>query len=237
MSRLMQPLGLRITSNQARTVLTNQWVKSHAHLQQQQIRCKVSSRQTGGGKSKAGGKPNENRSAQTKGYLKKPKSASGNSADGKTDRFETFRQMLYEKDADTADQARLERLHQIVPEYQVHETIDRAWKLNERHQREQQDEALEKQYQSMNKALEELRITDIHLYLKVIKDENGSINRLQNIVQSNSSHSSSSTHINLNATGKLAGLFPRQIKLPVESLPKSDKVWDHDWKNPTDPSY
>jgi hypothetical protein len=93
MSRLMQPLGLRITSNQARAVLTNQWVKSHAHLQQQQIRCKVSSRQTGGGKSKAGGKPNENRSAQTKGYLKKPKSASGNSADGKTDRFETFRQV------------------------------------------------------------------------------------------------------------------------------------------------
>ncbi|KAH9460074.1 hypothetical protein MJO29_004028 [Puccinia striiformis f. sp. tritici] len=200
---------------------------SNRTLNLDQIRFKTSSRQTGGGKTK--GKTSENRTAQAKGYLKKANGASSG-MDGKTDRFEVIRQMLYEGDAKMDDSARLARLQKAVPEFGMHETIDRAWKLNERHLREKHEEELEKQYQSMNKALEELRTTDIKLYLKVIKDENGSIQRLQNIVQINPSN-----QINLNSTGKLFGLFPRQIKLPTESLPNPDKVWDHDWKNPTNP--
>ncbi|KAA1134847.1 hypothetical protein PGTUg99_003987 [Puccinia graminis f. sp. tritici] len=190
-----------------------------------QIRCKVASRQTGGGKSKSG-KPSENRSAQTKGYLKKSKDGNSNT-DGKSDRYDVIRQMLYEQDPKMDESTRLARLQKLVPEFEIHETIDRAWKLNERHQREAQEKALERQYQSMNNALEELRLADLKLYLRVIKDENGSIHRLQNIVQSPNL---------LNSSGKLAGLFPRQLKLPVESLPNPEKVWDHDWKNPTDPS-
>ncbi|WAR53990.1 hypothetical protein PtB15_3B500 [Puccinia triticina] len=234
MSRLVQFTSnqLRIKSSAGRTlfnVLLSHPNEFNRTSTINQIRTKVSSRQTGGGKSKAG-KPSENRSAQTKGYLKKSKDANSNT-DGKSDHYEVIRQMMYEQDPKMDDSARLARLQKAVPEFEIHETIDRAWKLNERHQREKQAEELEKQYQSMNNALEELRLTDLKLYLKVIKDENGSTHRLQNIVQT-----SQKDQINLNSTGKLTGLFPRQLKLPVESLPNPDKVWDHDWKNPTDPS-
>lgn len=194
----------------------------------QQIRFKSSTRQTGGGKS-ASGKSSENRSAQTKGYLKKSKAGSS-SSDGNSDRYDVIRQILYGEDEKMTDSARLSRLIETVPDYQIHETIDRAWKLHERHQRVKQQEQLEKQYLSMNNALEQLRLADLKLYLNVVKDENGSIHRLQNIVQKNPHE-----NININSTGKLIGLFPRQIRLPTESLPSSDKVWDHDWKNPVDP--
>ncbi|KNZ57736.1 uncharacterized protein VP01_2087g10 [Puccinia sorghi] len=231
MARLLNALRTQLTAptSQLRPVLAT---RHHPH-DLEQIRFKVSSRQTGGAKSKAG-KSSENRAAQTKGYLKKPKSAGSSTAEGKSDRYEAFREMLYGLESGMDESARLARLEKAVPSYEMHETIDRAWKLNERHRREEQEQALERQYLSMNKALEELRLSDIHLYLKVIKDNNGSIHRLQNILQPSSINGVSK--ININSTGKLHGLFPRQLKLPVESLPNPDKVWDHDWINPIDPS-
>jgi len=242
MTRLLHALRTRLTgctTSQTRPVMApgDHWTtRAPHHGHPDQIRFKVSSRQTGGAKPKAG-KPTENRAAQTKGYLKKPKAAAagGSPTDGKSDRYEAFRQMLYGLEPGMDDSARLARLEKAVPSYEMHETIDRAWKLKERHRREEQEDALERQYRSMNKALEELRTSHIHLYLKVIKDNNGSIHRLQNIIQPSASINGAS-NININSTGKLHGLFPRQLKLPVESLPAPDKVWDHEWINPIDPS-
>ncbi|MBW0467519.1 hypothetical protein O181_007234 [Austropuccinia psidii MF-1] len=192
-----------------------------------QVRLKVSSRQTGG-KSKSGS-GNENRSAQSKGYLKKGKdSRSGaNGADGKTDRFEVIRQMLYDHDPKNTDTERLARLQKLIPDFEMHETIHRAWQLHQRHQRERKSAQLERQYRAMTHALEELRLADRRLYVDIIKNEHGAMHRLQNIVQPKLE--------GLNSTGKLVGLFPRQMKVPSESLPSPGKVWDHDWKNPMDP--
>ncbi|KAG0140744.1 hypothetical protein CROQUDRAFT_52774 [Cronartium quercuum f. sp. fusiforme G11] len=187
-----------------------------------QRRGKASTKQT---KSSKPVKASENRSAQSKGYLKKSGAGRPVATSSGSDRTETIRKMLYEQ-AEDPDR-RIERLEAVVPSPDVHETIHRAWQLRLRRKRENMESRLEAQYISMDRALEALRTTDVSLYLRTLKDSDGNMARLENV--------GARTLGTLNATGKLPGLFPRQMRIPTETEPVNGKVWEHEWKNPIDP--
>lgn len=133
--------------------------------------------------------------------------------------------MLYEQEDETID--RVQRLSSVVPSLDVHETIHRAWQLRLRGNRERVSARLEAQYRSLDAALEALRTADVALYLRTLKDSDGGMARLENV--------GSRATGSLNATGKLPGLCPRQMRIPTETEPMAGKVWEHDWKNPVDP--
>ncbi|KAH9812221.1 hypothetical protein DFH28DRAFT_1062217 [Melampsora americana] len=185
-----------------------------------QVRSKATTKQT---KTSKPTKGSENRTAQSKGYLKKGGSKTTTSSG--PDRTDVIRKMLYEQKEEESE--RLKRLTSIVPTPEIHETIHRAWQIRLRERRERLSKRLSSQYESIDKSLEELRISNLTLYLKTIKDSDGGILKLEN--------TGSRTKEGLNGTGKLIGLFPRQMRIPTESSPLDGKVWDHDWKNPINP--
>ncbi|EGG06626.1 uncharacterized protein MELLADRAFT_106573 [Melampsora larici-populina 98AG31] len=184
-----------------------------------QVRTKATTKQT-----KTSAKGSENRTAQSKGYLKKGTGKTTTSSG--PDRTDVIRKMLYEQKEEESQ--RLERLSTIIPSPEIHETIHRAWQIRLRERREKVNQRLERQYRSIDQALEELRLADLSLYLKTLKDSDGNIARLENV-------GSRVKDLGVNATGKLPGLFPRQMRIPSESSPSHGKVWDHDWKNPMNP--
>lgn len=183
-----------------------------------QVRTKATTKQT-----KTSSKGSENRTAQSKGYLKK--GAGRTTTSSGPDRTDVIRKMLYEQKEEEGQ--RLKKLASVVPSPEIHETIHRAWQLRLRQNREKVASRLESQYASIDKALEELRIADVSLYLRTLKDSDGNMARLENV--------GSRATGGLNATGKLPGLFPRQMRIPSETSPADGKVWDHDWKNPMNP--
>ncbi|KAI8453321.1 hypothetical protein BY996DRAFT_6431558 [Phakopsora pachyrhizi] len=177
----------------------------------------------------------DNRSAQTKGYLtkKKQKAGSGHSPDGgKVDRYDVIRQTLYEKEPEDSERKRFKALRELIPDPEIHQTIHRAFQLLKRQRREELEIRLENQYQSIDRALEDLRIKHLELYLRTIRNQKGSPFRIQNVDQE---MSKTDDGIDRNRLGKLVGLFPRQIRIPTELTPQAGKVWDKDWKNPIDP--
>jgi large subunit ribosomal protein L40 len=110
-----------------------------------------------------------------------------------------------------------------IPSKQVHETVERAWLLYQRHQRWKREEELARKYECMKKAMDELEKIDPRLFREA--------NRLEDPRQ----RSVAQTEMAKNLRGvekkalesRLPGLFPRELRVPTDT-PARDG-WKYEW--------
>lgn len=121
-------------------------------------------------------------------------------------------------------------LHRSIPSVEAHETIERAWKLHERHQRESRLAELSALHNRMKEAVEALKETHGALFhwatvprdvrrvtkaeMEALKGTKGPVRRA--------------------LEAKIEGLFPREMRVPTET--PSLKGWNYDWTPPKAPS-
>jgi len=112
------------------------------------------------------------------------------------------------------------RLLRAIPSVQAHETIERAWRLHERHVRKARQAELERKYQCMWKAMEVLREIDPSLYAEANKQEDPRA-RSEAVAKLKGSDRKV-------AESRIRGLFPRELRIPTDTPPRDG--WNYDWK-------
>ena len=122
-------------------------------------------------------------------------------------------------DPEAATARRLEALQAVVPSLKAHETIERAWKLHQRREREEQSENLRIKYESMREALRELEKEDPRLFAAAVE---GKISPARNTRGTQGDLASKE--------GRIPGLFPRQMRIPTETI--GNFKWDESWQRP-----
>lgn len=124
----------------------------------------------------------------------------------------------------------LRALWKSIPTRQVHEIIERGYKLYLRHRRQQRQAEIERKFESMKRAMTELAQLDMRLAIEANRVEDPrQRTEEENKILSNargSERAVAEAWIN----GRIPGLFPRELKLPVDT--PSKEGWDHDWKPP-----
>lgn len=143
---------------------------------------------------------------------------------------ETLRKALYPPNVDNkpsptgAWRLDVARAIQIaIPSKQAHETIERAWLLHQRHQRWRREEELDRKYECMKKAMDELEKIDARLFSEA--------NRVEDPRQ----RGAAETKLAKTLRGvekkvlesRLPGLFPRELRVPTDT-PARDG-WKYDW--------
>jgi hypothetical protein len=110
-------------------------------------------------------------------------------------------------------------LKAAVPNLEVHDTIDRAWKLHQRKAREAHSANLKARYDSLQHAMLELQQASPRLFDAAAapadnvpsgtKAEEGKVASRQ---------------------GRIPGLFPRQLRVPTETVGKGafDEAWERE---------
>jgi large subunit ribosomal protein L40 len=104
-------------------------------------------------------------------------------------------------------------LQVAVPSKQVHETIERAWKLHVRHIRKRRDAELQRKFDCMKRAMEELWRIDKELYIDTNRPfdprerREGEMKWLQSLkVPQRRAYES-----------RVKGLFPRELRPPMDT--------------------
>ncbi|KAH8835677.1 hypothetical protein DL96DRAFT_1575177 [Flagelloscypha sp. PMI_526] len=111
-----------------------------------------------------------------------------------------------------------------IPSVQAHETIERAWKLHERHIRHQQDEETRRKFDCMRRAMEVLSEVDPHRYYEANKrDDPRARSPEEKVFMKNMRGNELRT-----AEARVRGLFPRELKAPADT-PSRDG-WNYEWK-------
>ncbi|KAI5998019.1 hypothetical protein EDD15DRAFT_2386797 [Pisolithus albus] len=90
------------------------------------------------------------------------------------------------------------------------ETIERAWKLYQRHLRKKRDAELERKFECMRKAVAELEDIDPTLFREANKTEDPRARKRRAI------------------ESRVRGLFPRELKVPTDTPSKDG--WQHEWR-------
>lgn len=117
-------------------------------------------------------------------------------------------------------------LHRAIPSVEAHETIERAWKLHQRHKREDQLAELSAMHARMQEAVEELKSVDDRLFhwATVPRDQRRLIKPEAEALRG----TKGSVRKALEA--RIEGLIPRELRVPTET--PSANGWDYDWKPP-----
>ena len=108
-----------------------------------------------------------------------------------------------------------------MPSLEAHETIERAWKLHERQQREAQQGALQAKFESLQAAMVELERASPRLY-----------DAAQRARPNVSSATQGKEGQQVSQAGRIPGLFPRQLRIPTETL--GSQTFDESWTRPVD---
>jgi len=125
-------------------------------------------------------------------------------------------------DPETSDARRLEAIKAAVPSLEAHDTIDRAWKLYQRRERESRAENLRIKYESMREALKELEEVSPRLFKAAVDQPK----------LSPAKETRGSAGTEASKQGRIPGLFPRQMRIPTETL--GNYRWDDQWKKPAE---
>lgn len=123
-----------------------------------------------------------------------------------------------------------DRLRQILPSEEAHETVERAWALYRRHERAARDRKLRAKYNAMVEACEELdKLTqngDRSVYDRAMVRMNHGV-AAQQIV---TAHMGQKKSLRSQwAEARPAGLVPREAWVPTETRGKG---WNYAWKRP-----
>lgn len=116
-------------------------------------------------------------------------------------------------------------LQRAVPSVQAHDTIERAWLLHQRRIRKQRDEESQKKFASIQRAMDELEKTDKFLYTEATRTEDPRHRTAEELEKSKKLRGIQKKILE----SKMAGLFPREMRLPTDTPPRSG--WNYEWKN------
>ncbi|KAH7106997.1 hypothetical protein BKA62DRAFT_224455 [Auriculariales sp. MPI-PUGE-AT-0066] len=117
-------------------------------------------------------------------------------------------------------------LRRAIKNNEVHETVERAWLLHQRHQRQARLAELQTKWTSMNRAMEELCLFDRELYDQVNVHEDPRVRLPEQEVQLKQLKGPERQFIE----GRIRGLFPREMRMPTSTPSRAG--WDHAWRSP-----
>lgn len=120
-------------------------------------------------------------------------------------------------------------LQRAIPSRQAHETIERAWKLHQRHIRKKREAELERKYECMRKAMDELQKIDPHLYKEANRQADPRERSQADIEFAKTLRGPERRAMD----ARLPGLFPRELRVPTDT-PSRDG-WKYEW-TPVTPS-
>lgn len=115
-------------------------------------------------------------------------------------------------------------IHHAIPSVQAHDTIERAWLLHRRHLRKRREAEIQRKFDCMNAAMTELQQVDNFLYIEANKKEDA---KIQSSAEQEVLKTLKGTEI-LTLEARIRGLFPRELRIPVDTPPKSG--WNYDWR-------
>jgi len=110
-----------------------------------------------------------------------------------------------------------------IPSKQAHETIERAWLLYQRHQRWKREEELDRKYECMRKAMEELEKIDPHLFKEANRQEDPRHRGAAETAMAKTLRGVEKKALE----SRLPGLFPRELRVPTDT-PARDG-WKYEW--------
>ena len=114
------------------------------------------------------------------------------------------------------------RLQRAIPSVQAHETIERAWFLHQRHVRRAREAELRRKFESVQGAMETLRLVAPDLYKEANKEEDPR------------ARSTAETELLKTLKGpekkaveaRIRGLFPRELRIPTDTPPKNGWIYE-----------
>ena len=115
-------------------------------------------------------------------------------------------------------------LQRAIPSAQAHETIERAWKLYQRHLRKKRDAELQRKFECMRKAMAELEEIDPILFKEANKREDPRARSLVEMEALKDKPSAKKRAIE----SRIRGLFPTELKVPTDT--PSQEGWQHEWR-------
>ncbi|KAG8706398.1 hypothetical protein FRC08_001083 [Ceratobasidium sp. 394] len=117
-------------------------------------------------------------------------------------------------------------LERAIPSAEAHETIERAWQLHLREERERRAGELERKYESMVRAVEVLRGLDPVSYAEATRGVDS--RRLSEAERERIKEMKRAAR--KKAESRIEGLFPREMRIPTDT-PRRDG-WNHGWTAP-----
>lgn len=144
---------------------------------------------------------------------------------------EVIRRMLYPPNVRTGpsptgtwrpDVARA--LQRAIPSAQAHKTIERTWKLYQRHLRKKRDEELQRKFECMRRAMQELEEIDPALFKEANRREDPRARSAAEMEMLKTCSNAEKRAIE----SRVRGLFPRELRVPTDT--PSKEGWPHDWK-------
>ncbi|KAF9075044.1 hypothetical protein BDP27DRAFT_1213300 [Rhodocollybia butyracea] len=115
-------------------------------------------------------------------------------------------------------------LQRSIPSVQAHETIERAWLLHKRHIRKRREAELERKFECMKRAMEELARIDSQLYYEANKPENPRARTDEEASLIRTLKGSEAKTLD----ARIRGLFPRELRPPTDT--PSRNGWKYDYK-------
>lgn len=115
-------------------------------------------------------------------------------------------------------------LRRAVPNPEVHETIERAWLLHQRHKRNARSAELQRKWDSMHRAMEELRLFDYRRYLEINNVEDPRVRSDEDTALLKTIRGQERNVIE----GRIRGLFPRELRAPTNT--PSHRSWNYEWR-------
>jgi len=115
-------------------------------------------------------------------------------------------------------------LQHAIPSVQAHHTIDRAWLLYQRHVRKKREAELNRKFECMRSAMDELQKLDHRLYMEANKQDNPCSRSVAEVEMSKTLKGSEQKALD----ARIPGLFPRELRIPTDTPPRNG--WNYDWK-------
>ncbi|KAH7886182.1 hypothetical protein F5I97DRAFT_1223570 [Phlebopus sp. FC_14] len=115
-------------------------------------------------------------------------------------------------------------LQRAIPSPQAHETIERAWKLYQRHLRKKRDAELQRKFECMRRAMAELEDIDPMLFKEANKREDPRARSATEVEALRDIGTLERKAIE----SRVRGLFPRELKVPTDT--PSKEGWTYDWQ-------
>jgi large subunit ribosomal protein L40 len=109
-----------------------------------------------------------------------------------------------------------------IPSKQAHETIERAWLLYQRHQRWRREEELDRKYECMKMAMDELEKIDPKRFTEANRLEDPRQRGMAEVKLAKTLRGAEKKVLE----SRLPGLFPRELRVPTDTPPRDG--WKYD---------
>lgn len=110
-----------------------------------------------------------------------------------------------------------------IPSVQAHETIERAWKLHQRHLRKRREAELQRKYEHMRRAMDELEKIDPHLFQQANKFVDPRVRTPEEMEALRNAKGRDKMALE----ARPPGLFPRELRVPSDTPPREG--WNYEF--------